>query len=572
MTEQTQSSERSFFETLAILWTIRIKQFLSSFRQDNHEDRLRNVLLITIFFAFIISLVYLFNQLFLEFLQVPVLGIYVMLQTLSLIFLSFFLLLLFSSMVTSLSTQFMSSDLDFLFSTDIHGSTLYWAKFGEALFHAAWMVVVFAYPILVSYGYAIGAPWFFYPVALIILIPFVLVPFSLGSFIVNAVLYFIPVRRVRSVLVAVGVVFGISIIYILRLLSPRLLFEPNIARDRFVEFLSTLRVGKLTGLPSYHAAYSLHRITADAYWKAAYHGIVLLFMAVLATLLLGYLSQYWYRESWLRTREGRPNQQRLVTVDDWAIWSIVPGRFAGLFKKEILQFIRQATQWSQLLVLGGIMFVHVSNLLEIPAESQFLNYVLFFINLALIGFVMTAVCVRFVFPSISFEGEYFWIVRSSPISMYEFFLQKTLFYVIPISLLGLLLAVITNSVLAISWTLWGWSILFLTGLSLVLTSGALTAGTYFPKFHFDHFGEVVTSAGSVIYMVFGMFYVAGLVGVSVLPVYYIFTGSKVAGGPELLRSLFPGTVVVLTILNILITIFLLGMGSRKIQDYASGRL
>jgi ABC-2 type transport system permease protein len=516
------------------------------------------------------SLSYLFNLLFLRFLSIPVLGEYVMLQTLSLIFLGFFILLLFSSMVTSLSTEFMSSDLDHLFSTDLTGRVLFWAKSGEALFHAGWMVIVFAYPVLVSYGHAIGAPWFYYPMAFVVLYPFVLIPFAIGNFIINLVMYFIPVKRVRSVMIGLGVTFGALLIYLFRLLSPRILFEPELARDRYRQLLEVLDVGQLTGLPSHHAAYLLHRITSEDVGGVYYHGSWLLGMALAIPLLVGFASQHWYRESWLRTREGRPNHGSGLSVSGWRIWSIVPSQYAALFKKELLQFLRQATQWSQLLVLGGIVVVYVSNLLKVPATSEFLNYVIFFVNMVLIGFVMTAICVRFVFPSISFEGEYFWIVRSAPLTMYQFFAQKALFYVIPVGLLGGLTAIITNGSLAVSWTLRSWSVLFLTGLSITLTASALTIGAYFPKFNFDHFGEVVTSAGSVIYMVFGMFYVVGIVALSVLPVYY--TMNVYPEGGLLLESVFPATVLVLTIVNLLVGFVLLGLGARKVDDFSSGRL
>jgi ABC-2 type transport system permease protein len=564
-------SNHSFFPTILFLWGIRLKQFLSGFRRGSEQHRFRNVLLIVIFVAFMVSLTYLFTLLFMEFLTVPVLGIYVMLQTLSLIFLSFFFLLFFSSMVTSLSTQYMSRDLEHLFATDLDSRILYWSKAGEALFHAGWMVVVFAFPVLISYGYAIESPWYYYPASFLVLFPFVLIPFSLGNFLVNTVLYFIPVRRVRSVLLGVGITFGIIMVFVLRLLSPRLLFEPDLARERFVEFLGTLEVGNFTGLPSHHAAYFLHNMTSQEFGDVLYHGIWLLGLALLVPLVLGSIAQYWYRESWLRTREGRPAQSRVVSLGSWGNWSLVGVRLSALLKKELLQFLRQATQWSQLLVLGGIVVVHVSNLMEIPASDQFLNHVLFFVNIALIGFVMTAVCVRFVFPSISFEGEYFWIVRTAPISMFQFFIQKTLFYVLPIGILGAVLAIITNSVLAVSWGLWAWSVVLLTGLSVTLTAGALTAGTFFPKFDYDHFGEVVTSAGSVIYMVFGMFYVAGVVGICIGPIYYALS-TYGGAGTRMLETVFPGTVLILTLINLVVGLGCLWLGARKIEDYSFGRL
>ncbi|MFB6346004.1 MAG: hypothetical protein ABEK50_09560 [bacterium] len=208
--------------------------------------------------------------------------------------------------------------------------------------------------------------------------------------------------------------------------------------------------------------------------------------------------------------------------------------------------------------------------MDIPATSVFLNHVLFFVNIGLIGFVMTAICVRFVFPSISFEGEYFWIIRSAPISMNQFYFQKALFYVVPIGLLGAGLTMVSNGVLSVDFSLWLWSTLLVGSLSFVLTAGALVAGTYFPKFNYDHFSEVVTSAGSMIYMIAGMFYVAGVVGVLLIPVYSNLSGQNVPPG-DILNS-FPPMVMVMSTVSIILGLFFLVAGARKVEDYGFGRL
>ncbi|MFB6355509.1 MAG: hypothetical protein ABEJ65_03220, partial [bacterium] len=266
----TRFARENFWSRLALgfrlvisLWAIRLRQVWNQLKRGDRKETIRNVLLVVIFVAFMISLTYLFYKLFAKFLTIPMLGRFVMLQTLSLIFLSFFLLLLFSSMVTCLGTQYMSSDLPMLYSAPISSRVLYWAKWGEALFHSTWMVLVFGYPVLISYGITTQAPWYFYVVSLVAMIPFVMTPASIGGLIVNGLLYWVPIKRVRAVLVGIGIIFGSGMVYVLRLFSPRLLFEPDLARNLFVDFLGSLRVAEWTGMPSYHAAMTLHEITVN---------------------------------------------------------------------------------------------------------------------------------------------------------------------------------------------------------------------------------------------------------------------------------------------------------------------
>jgi ABC-2 type transport system permease protein len=556
-----------------MIWRVRLRQIVSLVERGQQRERVRNILLASVFLAFMVSLTYLFYRLFTEFLTIPILGRFVMLQTLSLIFLSFFFLLLFSSMVTNLGTQYMSSDLELLFSKPVDTRVIYWAKWGEALFHSTWMVLVFGYPVLLSYGMATNSPWFFYPVAFLMMFPFVIIPASIGTFVVNSILYLIPIKRVRAIMVAIGIVFGTGMVYVLRLLRPRLLFQPELARNLFMDFIQELRMVEITGLPSYHAAYTLHEITANRPYSSGYHGIVLIGIAIGAVVVFGWLGQRWYLESWLRTQEGRPRQQSMVSLDGVSrLFNMLPNPFRPLMRKETLIFLRETTQWSQLLVLLGIVVVHVLNLSELPGSESLLTYVLYFFNMVLIGFILTAVCVRFVFPSISFEGKPFWIIRSGPVSMTQFFLEKTLFFLVPVGFLGVVLITVTNGMLPIGWDLRLWATVLVGVMSVTLTAGALAFGAIFPKFDYDHFGEVMTSAGSVLYMLCGMFYVAGTVGALLLPLQMglvdprffqvMSRGHWVGMGNWYARS-----VMFLSLASLALTALLLWMASKAVHDY-----
>ena len=59
----------------------------------------------------------------------------------------------------------------------------------------------------------------------------------------------------------------------------------------------------------------------------------------------------------------------------------------------------------------------VLDLQRVPYMSGFLKNVYAFVNLAMAGFVMATVCVRFVFPAVSSEGGSFWIIRTAPITL-----------------------------------------------------------------------------------------------------------------------------------------------------------
>jgi ABC-2 type transport system permease protein len=86
-------------------------------------------------------------------------------------------------------------------------------------------------------------------------------------------------------------------------------------------------------------------------------------------------------------------------------------------------------QWSQLFLLFALMVVYIYSFKLLPLEraqmpSFFLQNLISFLNLGMVGFVTSAVAVRFVFPAVSLEGASFWIIRSAPLSLRDFLWAK----------------------------------------------------------------------------------------------------------------------------------------------------
>ena len=78
-----------------------------------------------------------------------------------------------------------------------------------------------------------------------------------------------------------------------------------------------------------------------------------------------------------------------------------------------------------------------------------------FLILALVGFVMAALAIRFQFAAVSNEGRGFWVMRTGPISAKEFLWAKAYPGILPMILVGETLAVSSITILdAQSAMLW----------------------------------------------------------------------------------------------------------------------
>ncbi len=162
-------------------------------------------------------------------------------------------------------------------------------------------------------------------------------------------------------------------------------------------------------------------------------------------------------------------------------------------------FLRDVSQWSQLLLLLALVLVYLYNfrvldLERVPYMSGIVKNVYALINLGMAGFVMATIAVRFVFPAVSAEGAAFWIVRTAPISLRDFLWSKFWTGLVPVLVLTETLTVLANQFLGIDPFLKVASAVAILFMSLALVGLATGLGARYPRFNAENPTDV---AGSV---------------------------------------------------------------------------
>jgi ABC-2 type transport system permease protein len=179
-----------------------------------------------------------------------------------------------------------------------------------------------------------------------------------------------------------------------------------------------------------------------------------------------------------------------------------------LIKKDQAVFARDATQWSQLLIVFAIIVIYLVNFkyFEIAADESLLGDVgLYFFNLAACGFVIVALAGRFLFPAVSVEGRSFWLILQSPVSLEQFLIGKWFGAMIPIVIIGQFL--IWASYLLVGQNL---AYCLMASLTMLVSTVGVTAmavgfGAVYPQFHNPNAAKIASSFGAVIYMILGIF-------------------------------------------------------------------
>jgi ABC-2 type transport system permease protein len=208
-------------------------------------------------------------------------------------------------------------------------------------------------------------------------------------------------------------------------------------------------------------------------------------------------------------------------------FNALSGPARALAAKEIKTFFRDQTQWSQIFLVAALIVIYLYNFSVLPLEKsslklEYLQNLISFLNMGLAGFVLIAVAARFVFPAISMEGEAFWIVKSSPISIRTFLWIKFIVYCIPLLFLAEVLIVVTNLLLHVTPFMMAISVMTTFFMVPGIISMGLGLGAIYRDFHSENPAQSVTSLGGLIYMTISIGFIGLVIVLEAGPVYNIF--------------------------------------------------
>ena len=336
--------------------------------------------------------------------QYAELGDFLLRLGLSWLLLTLLSFLAFSGIVTALSTFFLSDDLRLLLAAPIDKARLFHARFLQTIGQSSWMVVIFLLPVLIGVGVARIAPSGFYVTVGLTVLPFAVIPVALGSGITLALVNIFPARRARDILMLMSLFFAASIILLLRYIQPERLLRVESLPD-VSAFFTTLQSPITPLLPSFWAGETLFASLQGGY--DLLHGGALCTTALGLTVLLRAANDRWYFSGFSKAQEARKTRfTKLAWLERLSCLLPLSAVRRTLLVKDLKVFLRDVTQWSQLLLLCALVLVYLYNfrvldLDRIPYMRGVVRNLYAFLNLGLAGLVMATVCVRFVFPAVS---------------------------------------------------------------------------------------------------------------------------------------------------------------------------
>ena len=546
------------------MWPLRIAA--SRLRPFDAATITRTLIVLLVLAAFLIGDYALFARLFDAIAGVekktPIFALGLLRNLLGLVFLVATVILFSSAMTAAIASFFTDLDLDIYHAGPRSKLRIALSRWMKTLAQSATVVFLFLIPMLIAFGRQYERPAPFYFFVLINLALLLTIPVTFASLAIVLLVRWFPVRRVHQIVATIAVLVLTLVVVAFRMSRPERLFT-EVTTGEVTRVLRSIELPSMSLYPSTSMAELMTRSDAPPFAPR----IVLTAFAALALFVLVARASYFI--AFVRGRESMAP----MAIGAASATDILDRLFAradpplrAMIGKEVRTIGRDVAQWSQVFLMGALLFVYLYNIRMLPLGGDARATLVAYANLGMSGFVIAAICMRFAYPSVSAEGKAFWIIQSAPVSYRGFLIVKVLVYAAPLTLLSLLLTAFANFILdanAIVWTftLAGAALLAFTLVSLGVGMGALS-----PNFNAENPLQVGLSLGGFAYMAVSMAYVASVMVLMARPIMRYFL-QRYAGIDTPIAAVLP--IVIALTLSVSLSVISLAAAERRLTRFKS---
>jgi len=491
-------------------------------------------------------------------------------KLLSMVLLTFLSVLIFSSILTSLSKLYLSRDLPLVHSMPVSGYKIFLARWIESTMDSSWMVIVYTLPVFISYGIVYQAGIFFYGNVILILLSLSIIASGISSLLVVIAVVIIPASRIKSIFVFLGLTFFLVLFFVFRFLRPERLVDPEVFATALV-YLKALKTPAPPYLPSTWAFDSLKAVLSGRTAEGLFHTSLSWSFTGALVFINIIVADAIYVKGLSKTQTASLRFFKPV-MPDGRLLSFLSRPIRAFAAKEIRTFFRDQTQWSQIFLIGALVVIYVYNFNALPLEKApiktvYLQNILSFLNMGLAAFVLTAVSARFAFPAVSAEREAFWIVKSAPIPLKKFLWIKFVIYFIPLLILTEILIIATNILLNVTTFMMVLSTVSIFFMVPGIVAMGIGFGAAYPDFKSENPVQTVTSFGGLIFMMVCAGYIGTVIVLEAGPVYNLFMADIKGRAITILERIWiTGSFCLAFFLSILAIVLPMRFGERRLSD------
>jgi ABC-2 type transport system permease protein len=539
------------------MWPLRIA--LSKLRPLDAAAALRIAIVGAVFAAFLYGDLLLFRRLFRAVAQVematPFFALGLLRNLLAMVFLVAFVVLFSSSLTAAIGAFFVDLDLDIYHAAPMSKTRIVLTRWFKTLAQSATIVFIFLVPLFVAFAqqYHVGSVRFFAG-TLIALALLLSIPVSIASLAIVLLVRWFPVTRVHQIVATLAILVLTTAVVAFRMSRPERFFA-QISTDDAVRVLRTIELPSMDRYPGTAIAEAM---VNSASGKAVSIPANLSILAAVAFAIFALVARSMYFPAFVRARESMaPVALGATWATPWIDRMLAPLRapLRALIAKEVRTLARDVAQWSQLFLMGALLFIYLYNVRMLPLGGDARATIVAYANLGMAGFVVAAICLRFAYPSVSAEGKAFWLVQTAPVSYRDFLFVKVLVYATPLTILSLLLTIFADLLLDADRVVWTFTLIGASLLAVTLVSLGVAMGAFSPNFNAENPLQVGLSLGGFAYMAVSMLYVGAVMVLMARPVtgYLFWRLFGVARGGTWIAAATP--VVIAVTASFALTVF-----------------
>ncbi len=234
-----------------------------------------------------------------------------------------------------------------------------------------------------------------------------------------------------------------------------------------------------------------------------------------------------------------------------------PMQLQQLLMKDWRLLRRDPVQWSQFLIFFGLLglyFLNVDRFNNPHSDIGYLTWInmVSFLNLAVVGLILSTFTTRFIYPMISLEGHCFWVLGLLPIERDTILWSKFWFASIGSWIPCSMLVLLSDLMLDVPLLVIAVHQLTCVLLCLGLASIAVGFGAMMPNFRETSPSKIAAGFGGTLNLVLSALYIMLVVVLTALPCHFYLLAGKGPWGssfvdPEYLRMwliLGTGTAIV----------------------------
>ncbi len=551
----------------AAFWRVRARMLTRGARQALATSRLRVSLVVFLSLFFWAGLFVLFSEGF-HFLSISIGHAATHALTVQAIynvfFVSLMVMLVLSSGIILYSGLYCSSEAAFLLTTPVRPERIVQHKFQEAVAFSSWGFLLLGTPMLVAYGVQAEAPWFYFVLLLPFMLAFIYIPGGIGAIICVLLVHRLPRLRVQW-LAGLGLIGCAVLIYTgWSLLTGT---ENNILTPHwFQEILARLQFSEHRMLPSWWLSSGLleaarsdpSSIDHQPWAQSLLFLSLLVSNALICHLLTTWTAARLYRSSYSELHTQRTPRRRhgQFWLDDLVLRAMPflspPLRY--LIVKDLRVFRRDPVQWSQFLIFFGLLTLYFFNIRRFSYDVTYAHWVnmISFLNLAVVGLILSTFTTRFIFPLISLEGRRFWILGLLPVDRDSILWGKFIFAAAGSCIPCTMLILLSDAMLQISWLVIAIHQLICLILCLGLSGIAVGLGATMPDLREQSPSKIAAGFGGTLNLVISAIYIVIVVLLTALPCHF-YLAAEDTGAESLCRAILIGGTLTALLIGVLAT-------------------